>query len=429
MASHFRRAMILAVAVVCCHGAVAQQASLYNRLSSVLVIQDAIAGADVSFGSISNRVVGRYDSEKFTLWGRAEFTVASHNHWKGSAEVEPSILEFAGAIRPAPFLELMVGRGYGGSKGEFALAGYTLTGAFGYATEASYGLRKWSDGEGLTVLFRGDSLNIPGLRIGWNALPFLRDSQETVRTNEDIIPYGALAFNGRARWYTTVSLNYTLAQMLTFNLATRLDTAADSNQTVGIYSEFIGLPGLRANAGVTLDTNTSLADPFYALTQVRAMAWYSPGNLFPAALNFQVPAQLTKAGFSSAVNAGVEYSFKSLGLPLMVATDMGITLGRRETFVDKDAGTKTTILPLLVGGLVQYEITDQLLARIQVRYADNLAGEAAKRDSAVSIMPRLHFNAGKIGEFRLEPVVLLTKSGTAGWIPGFLIGTFWQHNL
>lgn len=426
MVAHTRKAMIFAMVMLLCHGTFAQYASFYNRLSSVLVIQDAEEDASPSFGSVSNRVVGRYDSEKFTLWGRAEFTITSDNRWKGNVEFEPSIMEFAGAMRPFPFLELILGRGYGGSKGEFALTGYTLTGAFGYATEASYGLRKWADGEGFTVLFRGDSLGIEGLRIGWNAFPFLRNSQEKAQSG---MPYGALQWNNKAAWYTTVSVNYTLAQLITFNLAARLDTAKDANQTVGIYTEFIGVPGLRANAGVTLDTKTSLADPFYVLTQARAMVWYSPGNLFPADLRFQVPDDLTERGLSTAINAGVEYSFNGLGLPLMLAADMGITAGRREVFVDEDAGLKTTILPLLVGGLVQYNITDPLLFRLQVRYADNLADEETKRNSAISIMPRLHFNAGKIGEFRLEPVVLLTKSGTADWVTGFLVGAFWQYNF
>jgi len=78
---------------------------------------------------------------------------------------------------------------------------------------------------------------------------------------------------------------------------------------------------------------------------------------------------------------------------------------------------------------VQYNITDPLLFRLQVRYADDFASVEAERDSAISIMPRLHFNAGKIGEFRLEPVVLLTKSGTADWVTGFLVGAFWQYNF
>lgn len=425
MVAHTRKAMIFAMVMLLCHGTFAQYASFYNRLSSVLVIQDAKEDASPSFGSVSNRVVGRYDSEKFTLWGRAEFTITSDNRWKGNVKFEPSIMEFAGAMRPFPFLELILGRGYGGSKGEFALTGYTLTGAFGYATEASYGLRKWADGEGFTVLFRGDSLGIEGLRIGWNAFPFLRNSQEKAQSG---MPYGALQWNNKAAWYTTVSVNYTLAQLITFNLAARLDTATDANQTVGIYTEFIGVPGLRANAGVTLDTKTALADPLYALTQARAMVWYSPGNLFPAVRErFEYPSMLTEKGLSTAVNAGVEYSFKdALGLPLMLAADMGITAGWREA---QAAGGKTDVLPLLVGGLVQYSITDPLLFRLQVRYADDFASVEAERDSAISIMPRLHFNAGKIGEFRLEPVVLLTKSGTADWVTGFLVGAFWQYNF
>lgn len=425
MVAHTRKAMIFAMVMLLCHGTFAQYASFYNRLSSVLVIQDAEEDASPSFGSVSNRVVGRYDSEKFTLWGRAEFTITSDNRWKGNVEFEPSIMEFAGAMRPFPFLELILGRGYGGSKGEFALTGYTLTGAFGYATEASYGLRKWADGEGFTVLFRGDGLGIEGLRIGWNAFPFLRNSQEKTQSG---MPYGALRWDNKAAWYTTVSVNYTLAQLITFNLAARLDTAKDANQTVGIYTEFIGAPGLRANAGVTLDTKDPLADRFYALTQVRSMVWYSPGNLFPADPRFENPySWLPERKFSAAVNAGVEYSFKdALGLPLMLAADMGITAGWREA---QAAGGKTDVLPLLVGGLVQYNITDPLLFRLQVRYADDFASVEAERDSAISIMPRLHYNAGKIGEFRLEPVVLLTKSGTADWVTGFLVGAFWQYNF
>ncbi len=438
MVIHIRKAVIFAAMVLLCHGAFAQYASFYNRLSSVLVIQDAKEDASPSFGSLSNRVVGRYDSEKFTLWGRAEFTVTSadidgtiSHQWKDLVRVDESIMEFAGAIRPFPFLELMFGKGYGGSKGEFALAGYTLTGAFGYATEASYGLRKWSDGEGFTILFRGDGLGIEGLRIGWNALPFLRDSQERDRLNGNI-PYGALRWDNKARWYTTVSVNYTLAQLITFNLAARLDTAKDANQTVGFYTEFIGLPGLRANAGVTLDTKDPLADRFYALTQVRSMVWYSKGNLFPADVgrfenpNSWLPEEERK--LSTAVNAGIEYSFNGLGLPLMIAADMGITAGRREATI-RQGGDKWSVLPLLVGGLVQYNITEPLLFRLQVRYADDFASVEAERDSAISIMPRLHYNAGKIGEFRIEPAVLLTKSGTADWVTGFLVGAFWQYNF
>ncbi len=74
------------------------------------------------------------------------------------ADAKATITEFAGAIRPFSLLEIMLGTGYSGSKGEFALTGYTMTVAFGYAAEASYGLRKWVDGEGLTLLLRGDSL-------------------------------------------------------------------------------------------------------------------------------------------------------------------------------------------------------------------------------------------------------------------------------
>lgn len=417
MIFNFTKVKTLVLLLVLCAlpSAFCQYASFYNRLSSVLVIQDSAPDASPSFGSISNRVVGRYDSEKFTLWGRAELTLSSDNNWNGEASAKASISEFAGAIRPFPFLEIMLGNGYGGSKGEFALTGYTMTGAFGYATEASYGLRKWADGEGLTLLFRGDSLGLKGFRFGWNALPILRDSQDD----------GWLQRNGKAEWYTTLSANYTLAQIVSFNLAARLDTAEDANQTVGIYAEFIGVPGLRANAGVTLDTRTQLADPFYSLVQLRAMAWYSTGNLFPVvSTDFQYPAILKEKGFSAAINGGIEYNFKNLGVPLLVAADMGITAGRRLIWEEN-----TQVLPLLVGGLVQFNVTEPLSLRLQVRYADTLASNAEIRDSGISIMPRVHYNAGKWGEFRLEPVIMLTKTGTAAYNTGFLVGTFWQYNF
>lgn len=416
-----RKTLLSVLALLVCGGLFAQYASFYNRLSSVLVIQDAEEGASASFGSISDRVVGRYDSEKFTLWGRAEFTLESENQWNHNVQLTPTIMEFAGAIRPFPFLELMLGKGYGGSKGEFALTGYTMTGAYGYATEASYGLRKWADGEGFTILFRGDGLGIEGLRIGWNALPILRNSQDA----------GDLVQDGKAKYYTTLSANYTLANLISFNLAGRFDSAADANQTIGIYTEFIGVPGLRANAGVTMDTNQMLKDPFYVAVQARAMVWNSSeGNLFPAPTAFTMPAASAPAEFSAAVNAGVEYSFKELGLPLMLAADMGITAGWREVQT-MPAGVpgQYKILPLLVGGLVQYNVSDDLYLRVQARYADNFASAEEQRLSVISVLPRVHYNAGALGEFRLEPVITVTKQGTASSEVGFLVGAFWQYNF
>lgn len=98
------------------------------------------------------------------------------------ADAKAIITDFAGAIRPFPFLEIMLGNGSSGSKGDFALTGYTMTVAFSYAAEASYGLRKWVDGEGLTLLLRGDSLGLKDFCLGWNVLPIQRDSQ-----NDDLL--------------------------------------------------------------------------------------------------------------------------------------------------------------------------------------------------------------------------------------------------
>lgn len=117
---------------------------------------------------------------------------------------------------------------------------------------------------------------------------------------------------------------------MSFNLAARFDTAKDANQSVGIYTEFIGVPGLRVNAGVTLDTKTQLADPFYSLVQLRAMDWYSAGNLFPVvSTDFQYSSILKEKSSSAPINGGIEYNFKNLGIPLFVAGDMGITVGKR----------------------------------------------------------------------------------------------------
>ena len=60
------------------------------------------------------------------------------------------------------------------------------------------------------------------------------------------------------------------------------------------------------------------------------MDWYFAGNLFPVvSIDFQYPSILKEKSFSAAINGGIEYNFKNLGIPLFVAADMGITVGKR----------------------------------------------------------------------------------------------------
>lgn len=377
----------LLAAVLAGGGLAAQDVEFSNRVGAILVTQDPGPDSGASFGYLYNRIVGGYESDLFSLWGRAQIALQSTDKWKDQISLtgDQTWFEFNGATRPLKFLEFAVGNSFGT---ELPWSGYELPGAYGYGSDASYGLRKYSSGNGMTMLFRGSGTGVgflDGLTIGWNSLPL-----DVVKSM------------GKSAWKTAVGVNYNLMGKANLSFGGQFDTASDASQTIGIYAELLAVDNMKANVGLTMYTNSSVVDP--------------SGIAGSTTSSFNK----TEKGFIPMVNTGVQYMLP--WFPLYLAADMGIVAGKQTV----EYGNDVTMMPILVGGLVGMDITEKLYTHVRVTYGDNLASEAARRASEVVISPRLHYKTTKWGELRLDPgFTFITTDSDTNF--GFSLGMFWEY--
>ncbi|MBQ8561145.1 MAG: hypothetical protein IJ441_06115 [Spirochaetaceae bacterium] len=377
----------LLAAVLAGGGLAAQDVEFSNRVGAILVTQDPGPDSGASFGYLYNRIVGGYESDLFSLWGRAQIALQSTDKWKDQISLtgDQTWFEFNGATRPLKFLEFAVGNSFGT---ELPWSGYELPGAYGYGSDASYGLRKYSSGNGMTMLFRGSGTGVgflDGLTIGWNSLPL-----DVVKSM------------GKSAWKTAVGVNYNLMGKANLSFGGQFDTASDASQIIGIYAELLAVDNMKANVGLTMYTNSSVVDP--------------SGIAGSTTSSFNK----TEKGFIPMVNTGVQYMLP--WFPLYLAADMGIVAGKQTV----EYGNDVTMMPILVGGLVGMDITEKLYTHVRVTYGDNLASEAARRASEVVISPRLHYKTTKWGELRLDPgFTFITTDSDTNF--GFSLGMFWEY--
>ena len=79
----WRRALALALACLVASSAVAQKVSLFNRFGSTFLSQEAEKDASPDFGNLYNWVVGGYEGEQFSFYGRLQFMLeAGATGWK-----------------------------------------------------------------------------------------------------------------------------------------------------------------------------------------------------------------------------------------------------------------------------------------------------------------------------------------------------------
>lgn len=380
----------------------AQNVTFFNRLGSKLVNQPI--GGDAKFGDIYDRVQGSYDSEKFSMWGRVQATLKSTNGWDGNAEVDPTV-NFNGAFRPVEFFEVIVGSN-AGDEGLWGAA--YLPGAYGYGTDASYGVRKWAKGakgDGLILAFKGAGVGLEGLNIGWNVL---QPGSLSTKEGDDT----------KFTWKTGVGVSYVIPELVGIGFGGKFDTTKDANQQFGLYAELLAVENLKASVGVSMDTKADLGT-FAAVTGLDAL---KDAN--------------TEAKFRAFLNAGAQYGFAGMGLPLTVGADIGLLAGAETVaeFGDK----KVTAMPMIAGLWVRFDATEQLWTDLRVTYADSLAGGDADykymaSSSLLKITPRVHFLLSEADEFRLESNISTAFSkkdkNTTEAKSGFDIGVYWQHNF
>ena len=381
--------MALLATLILGTAASAQTVKFSDRVGAVIVTQDAAADSDASFGYLYNRFVGGYDSDKFSFWGRAQVALQSSDQWKDNVSLtgNQTWFEFNGAMRPLKFMEFAVGNSFGK---ELPWSGYELPGAYGYGSDASYGLRKYAIGEGMAMLFRGSGTGIPlleGLTIGWNSLPL-----------------NVLKDMGKSAWTTGVGVNYNLFGALNLSFGGQFDTASDANQTIGFYGELLAIENMKANIGITIYTNTNVVDP----------------SGIAGATTSTASAVKVENGVVSMLNTGFHYTLGDS--PLYLGADMGIVMGKQKVSAD------VTMMPILVGGLIGMDFTERFYGHVRVTYGDNLASESALRTSEVVITPRLHYKTKSWGELRLDPgfTIISTDSDTNF---GFSIGMFWEYKF
>ena len=382
----------------------AQEVTFFNRLGSTLVNQDL--GGDAKFGNIYDRIQGQYESEKFSMWGRVQGTLQSTNGWDGDVELDP-VVHFNGAFRPVEFFEVILGSN-AGDEGLWGAA--YLPGAYGYGTDASYGVRKWANGEGLTLAFKGAGVGLDGLNIGWNVL-----QPETLSEK--------VGDDTESRWQTGFGVSYVVPELVGIGFGARIDTAKDANQEFGIYAELLAVENLKASVGVSMNTDA---------TVVTAAAVTDLKKRFEAA----AVGELTEAKFRAFLNAGVEYGFAGMDLPLTVGADIGLLAGADTVYEDESGDI--TIMPMIAGLWVKFDVTEQLWADLRVTYADSLAGGSHDykyqgSHSLLKVTPRVHFALSEADEFRLQSNISTAFSkkdkSTTESQAGFDIGIYWQHNF
>lgn len=385
----------------------AQEVTFFNRLGSKLVEQPI--GGDAKFGTIYDRIQGQYESEKFSMWGRVQGTLQSGNGWDGHVELASEV-HFNGAFRPVEFFEVILGSN-AGDEGLWGAA--YLPGANGYGTDASYGVRKWANGEGLTLAFKGAGVGLDGLNIGWNVLQPKLLSEKVGDDTE-------------SRWKTGFGVSYVVPELVGIGFGARIDTAKDANQQFGIYAELLAVENLKASVGVSMDTDA---------TVVTAAEVTDLKKRFEAAGQAAMLGAL-ESKFHAFLNAGVEYGFAGMDLPLTVGADIGLLAGADTVYEDEDG--EITMMPMIAGLWVKFDVTEQLWADLRVTYADSLAGGSNDNKyqashSLLKVTPRVHFALSEADEFRLESNISTAfkkkdKSTTESQA-GFDIRIYWQHNF
>lgn len=375
--------------------AFSQGVTFFNRLGTTFLVKEAKAGSDCAFSNVYNWVVGGYEGERVSFYGRIRFALESDDGWKHSVAFRvmdinkqkgTKYLEFSGAVRPWSFLELAVGNGYGtNDRMTLPWKGYQLPGGYGYATELSHGLRKWASGNGVTLLFKGTEVGLEGFSLGFNALPL-----DTLRSG------------GAGAWKPTVAINYSIDDIANLSFGGRFNIAQEGGQTLGLYGELLAVRNLKANAGVTMYTNSTST----VLGSNDAMATYSKS-------------------FAAVVNAGVQYTISPIRMTLAVD---GSVLAGSKTLTGQYGRHDSTSTPMMVGGMIRWVVFPALTTIIQVKYGDNLAGKEAARESKWTITPRLLCNAGKVGTFCLTPVVTFSRKNGESHV-GYNFSVYWQRNF
>ena len=378
----------------------AQEVTFFNRLGSELVNQPI--GGDAKFGTIYDRIQGQYESEKFSMWGRVQGTLQSGNGWDGDVALKPAV-NFNGAFRPVEFFEVILGSN-AGDEGLWGAA--HLPGAYGYGTDASYGVRKWANGEGLTLAFKGAGVGLDGLNIGWNVL---QPGVLSQKVGDDT----------KSSWKTGFGVSYVIPELVGIGFGARIDTAEDANQQFGIYAELLAVENLKASVGVSMDTDAT----------VEIAADVTGADV--TGLETE-----SEAKFRAFLNAGVEYGFAGMDLPLTVGADVGLLAGAAT--VSGEGDNKVTVMPMIAGLWVKFDVTKQLWAGLRVTYADSLAGgnEDLKHQASRSLLkitPRVHFALSEADEFRLQSNIstkfIKKDKSTTESKAGFDIGIYWQHNF
>ena len=404
---------------------VAQEVTFYNRMGSVLVNQPAVENADADFGKLYDRIVGQYDSEKFSFFGRFQADLMSGDGWDEHIGLDAPIIEFNGAMRPLPFLEIALGNSYGE---ELPWEGYELPGSYGYGSDVTYGRGEWADGNGGTVLFKGAGIGMDGLYIGWNILPI---------TNA--LNGGFKGKNFPDGWDTQLGLIYNVDGMLGIGVGARLSTRKweegngkdrNANQQIGVYLEYTGVENLKVGAGVTMDTNGT--GGFFKNRNLDDTGFVKGGGVVGDALDWVGNVEEIDHGFNAFVNAGAEYNFGGMGLPLTLGADVGLYAGKTTVEVVQN-GDDITAMPMLVGLLLRVDPMENLWFDLRGVYEDALVSEEDSNVSRLTITPRVHFLLSESDEFRLQVPI------TTNWIPngvdgrdsytGFNIEIFWQHNF
>lgn len=372
----------------------AQEVTFFNRLGSTLVNQDI--GGDAKFGKFYDRIQGQYESEKFSMWGRIHADLESGNGWDGDVKVTPTV-NFNGAFRPVEFFEVILGS----NAGDEGLWGAVhLPGAYGYGTDASYGVRKWANGEGLTLAFKGAGVGLDGLNIGWN-----------------VLQQGDLS-----NWKTGFGVSYVVPELVGIGFGARIDTAKDANQQFGIYAELLAVENLKASVGVSMNTDADVVT----------------AAVIPDHFKEELEGLVLETKFRAFLNAGVEYGFAGMDLPLTVGADVGLLAGA-DTVIEF-ANEEVTVMPMIAGLWAKFDVTEQLWADLRVTYADSLAGGNEDliymyevSQALLKVTPRVHFALSEADEFRLESNIFTafkkTDKSTTESKTGFDIGIYWQHNF
>lgn len=404
---------LLCVAVVS-GAAFAQEVTLYNKLGMTAVTQAAEKNAPLRFGHIYDEVRATYESDMFSLWGQVKLGVAAksvasgtsgekydfsapNQNWSNGSRIigHP---DFNVAFRPVEFLEFIAGTN-AGDEGLWSAA--HLPGAYGYGSDFDYGVGPWANGEGLTVAFRGAGIGIDGLTIGWNVLQ-AKQGDFVSNTNN----------NSELLWRTAFAVSYIIPELVGVGFGARINTADDSSQELGIYGELLAVTNLKVGLGVTFKTD---ADWYQFSTDLQ--------KDFVAASGNNNTTIAWKKGTAVALNAGAEYNLGKL----TIGGDLGMVMGSKEVINNGNA-TGVTVMPMILGGFVAYNLNDRLKLDGRVSYENPLASESQYKGSITKIEPRLWFNVTEADELRFD-VPLTMKSQNNTHTTGLEVECYWKHSF